>query len=249
MAIRWSFGCRLPAGTPLAATEAEIDRVVDALTRVNEEHTPQQPGGAPLIENFTVRYNDNADSPDKGSHIATVQADLLSVEVRTTTLDEIKVAWREEVGPLSDATSASFTSPTMGPGGAAIEIRVQGDDLEQLSKVAREVETWVGAFDGAYDLSNDLQAGTPQVRVRLRPGTLGTSAQGTQVARQLRSAFSGDQAQEVRIGAQDYEVTVKLAQAGRDTLATWSISSCSWASGACRWEAWPTSTWTEHTRQ
>lgn len=123
------------------------------------------------------------------------------------------------MGPLSDATSASFTSPTMGPGGAAIELRVQGNDLGELARAAAEIESWLATFDGTFDLGTDLQPGTPQVRIQLRPGALGTSAQGTAVAQQLRSAFSGDRAQDVQVGAEDYEVTVKLADAGRDTLS------------------------------
>ncbi len=213
------FRLRMPAGTPLAVTQAETERIVSALGRVDAALTPDQPEGQALVEGVTVRFNYNPDSPDVGPHIATVQADLLSVEVRTTSLDELKAAWREEVGPLSDATSASFTSAQMGPGGAAIELRVQGRDLSQLSLAAAEVEAWVAAFDGTFDLGNDLQAGTPQVHVRLRPGALGTSAQGTAVAQQLRSAFSGDRAQDVQVGAEDYEVTVKLAATGRDTLS------------------------------
>lgn len=213
------FRLRMPAGTSLATTTAEVDRVVAALQRVNTELSPEQPEGQALVNNVTVRFNNNPDSPDTGPHIATIAADLLSVEVRTTTLDEIKAAWREQLGPQSDATSASFTSAQLGPGGAPIELRVQGQDLAELSAAASEVEAWMAAFNGTFDLATDLQAGTPQMHVRLRPGVLGASAQGVQVARQLRSAFSGDRAQDVRIGAEDYEVTVKLAQSGRDALS------------------------------
>lgn len=213
------FRLRMPAGTPLEVTQAEIDRVVAGLRQVDAELTPEQPAEAPLIENVVVRMNYNPDSPDSGPHIATVKADLLSVEVRSTTLDSLKSAWRDAVGPLSDATSASFANAQMGPGGAAIELRVQGQDLEQMSEAAAEIEGWLGGFEGVFDLGTDLQAGTPQVRVRLRSGSLGSSAQSVQVAQQLRSAFSGDRAQDVRIGAQDYEVTVQLAASGRDTLS------------------------------
>ena len=213
------FRLRMPAGTTLEATQAEVDRVVAGLQQVNAELTPEQPDAAPLIENVVVRMNYNPDSPDSGPHIATVKADLLSVEVRTTSLDDLKAAWREAVGPLSDATSASFASAQMGPGGAAIELRVQGRDLQRMSDAAAEIEQWIGGFEGVFDLGTDLQPGTPQVGVRLRSGALGSSAQSIEVAQQLRSAFSGDRAQDVRIGAQDYEVTVQLANSGRDALS------------------------------
>ena len=213
------FRLRLPAGTPLEVTEAEVDRVVAGLMEVDARLTPQQPGEAPLVENVNVRMNHNPDSPDSGPHIATVTADLLNVEVRTTTIDELTSAWRDAVGPLSDATSASFTNAQVGPSGAPIELRVQGRDLGRLSEAAAAIEVWIGGFQGVFDLRTDLQPGTPQVSIRLRSGALGSAAQAASVAQQLRSAFSGEQAQDVRIGTQDYEVTVQLDASDRDTLS------------------------------
>lgn len=213
------FRLRMPAGTPLTATEAEVTRVVDALGRVNHALSPEQPRGQDLVRNVTVRHNFNSDSPDTGPHIATVQVDLLSVELRNTSINEFTQAWRAETGPLSDATTARFTAPSRGPGGAAIELRVQGNELDHLADAGQEIRRWMSEFDGVYDLSLDLEAGTPQVRVRMRQGALGASAQGTVVASQLRGAFAGLATQEVQAGAEDYEVAVMLSKTGRDTLA------------------------------
>ena len=213
------FRLRMPAGTSLRTTEAEVERSLQALKRVNESLSPEQPGGQKLVRNVTVRHNFNPDSPDQGPHIATVQVDLLTVEERTTSITEFNRAWREQTGPLSDATTARFTSKAMGPGGAAIELRVQGDDLDHLADAGQEIRRWMGEFDGVFDLSLDLEPGTPQVRVRMRPGALGTAAQGTVVANQLRAAFSGVATQEVQAGTEDYEVAVMLSKTGRDTLA------------------------------
>ncbi len=213
------FRLRLPAGTTLARTEAEVARAVAALDPVNAEFTPRQPGQQELVRNVTVRYNHNPDSPDTGPHIATVKVDLLSVEERTTTITEFTRAWREATGPLADASAARYASQSTGPGGAALELRVQGQELERLSAASQELRRWLAGFDGVFDLSVDLEPGTPQVRVRLRPGALGTSAQGTLVAQQLRAAFSGVTPQDVQAGAEDYEIMVMLDETGRDTLA------------------------------
>lgn len=211
---------RMPAGTSLPATEAAVERATDALEQVNAALSPAQPGGAALVRNVTVRFNYNPDSPDTGPHVATIQVDLLSVETRVSSIAEVTHAWREAAGPLSDATSARFSSPSMGPGGAAIEVKVQGQQLDELEEVAQLVRAWLAGYEGTLDLSYDLQPGTPQVRIHLRPGALGTRAQGTMVAQQLRAAFSGGGVvEDVQVGAEDYEVVVRLDDMGRDTLA------------------------------
>ena len=82
--------------------------VVDAAWRVSERLRAEQPDGQPLVRNVLARFNYNADVEEPGPHVATVSVDLLSVEVRNTTLAEFTAAWREEVGPLASALAASF---------------------------------------------------------------------------------------------------------------------------------------------
>lgn len=53
------------------------------------------------------------------------RAQIDQVETRVSSIAEITRRWREATGPLSDVTSARFSTPGMGPGGAAIEIKVQ----------------------------------------------------------------------------------------------------------------------------
>lgn len=214
-----SLRLRLPAGTPLNATAVEVDRAVAALDEVNASLSALQPDGQELVRNVTVSFAENADSPDTGSHVATIGVDLLSVEVRATTIDEFTTAWRDATGPLSDATSAKFSTPTMGPGGAAVEIRVQGSELELMNHASEKIVRWFGGFEGAYDLMSDLQPGTPQVRIVSRPGALGTSANGSIIAAQLQAAFSGVVAQEVRAGQDEFEISVQLDQSARASLS------------------------------
>lgn len=210
----------LPPGTSLERTKEEVARVVDAAWHVSEELAPEQPDGQPLVRNVSARFNYNPDVEETGPHVATVSVDLLSVEVRTTTLDEFTSAWREATGPLPSAVSASFgAGGRRGPGGNAIEIKIEGDDLERLEDVSAEIRAWFAEFDGVFDLSDDLQPGNPQVAVRLRPGAVGTGVTGEMIASQLRSALSGVSIEAFHERGEEYELFVELERRQRDTVA------------------------------
>ena len=210
----------MPPGTSLERTKREVDRAVEAAWRVSSELTPEQPGERPLVRNVSGRFNYNADVDESGPHLATVSVDLLSVELRTVTLEAFTGAWRKALGPLPSSAAARFTAGGRGgPGGNPIEVRIEGDDLEELEGVAAEIKEWFAGFPGVFDLSDDLQSGATQVRVRLRPGTASTGLTGADLAARLRAAFGGVSVKHVWDRGEQYELFVELDRSSRDTLA------------------------------
>ena len=209
----------LPQGTPLARTEEVVERVSRAVREVGEEFAPLQPEGRSLVRNVGVQYNRNDDAHESGSHIATVIVDLLRSEVRNARLDEVIDRWRTRVGDIPDVIALKFTEPQIGPGGRPIDIRLVGDDLEDLKAASTELIEWFRGYRGTQDLSDDLRPGKPEARLRLREGALALGLSASAVAGQLRAAFHGRNAAEVQLGPEDYEINVQLSGGDRDSLA------------------------------
>jgi multidrug efflux pump subunit AcrB len=209
----------LPQGTPLSQTETVVARVTEALGRVDAAFTPQQPDGRRLVENVLVRYNTNVDAYESGRHLATVTVDLLKSDQRTTRLDDLLKAWREEVGVVPDVIMLTFTDTQIGPAGSPIEIRLQGPDLGELKQASGELIAWLGRYRGVADLHDDLRPGKPEVRLSLREGAtlLGLNAQT--IGTQLRAAFHGSTASEIQVGPESFEIDVQLADQHQNSLA------------------------------
>ena len=213
----------LPAGTPLADTEAVVARVVSGLEEIDATFTPRQPPGADgqprqLVRNVLVQYNTNADAFETGPHVATVTADLLTAEVRDAPVDEIFRLWRETVGTLPDVISLTFKEPQVGPAGLPIEIRLQGDDLVALKAASQDLQGWLASFAGVTDLIDDLRPGKPEIQLRLREGAFGLGLDATEIARQLRAAYYGSTAAEIQVGPESFEIDVRLADAAQSSL-------------------------------
>lgn len=209
----------MPPGTPLERTEQVVEELTHALERVNERLTPQQPKQQALVENIYTKFNLNADAFEKGPHVATVFADLLKAETRNTHLNDLMDAWREEAGPIADALKISYTEPTLGPAGRNIEIRIKGNDLEQLRNLSLEVKDWLEEFPGVTNLNEDLRPGRREYRIRFRPGVLALELDSQRMASQLRAAFQGQQAAEIQVGSESYEIEVRFNRAGQDAIA------------------------------
>ncbi|PRP90144.1 putative efflux pump membrane transporter TtgB [Enhygromyxa salina] len=218
------FRLEMPAGTSLEATKRETDRVVAAAMRVSDRLSSEQPEGQALVRNSSVRFNYNSAVDASGPHLATVSLDLLSVEVRETTLSEFTDAWREELGSVANAISANFgAGGRSGPSGNAIEVRVAGDDLERLDEAAAKVEDYFAAIDGVSDLGDDLELDTAQIRVRLRPGIGTPGLTGATVASQIKAALAGVSVENLLERGEEFEVFVELERNHRDTIADLEI--------------------------
>ena len=209
----------LPQGTPLARTEAAVERITQALARVDAAFTPEQPDGRALVRNVLIQYNKNADSFETGPHLATVTADLLSGELREGRIDDFLSLWRREVGEIPDVLSLTFKEPQFGPAGQPIEIRLQGPDLIDLKQASRALLAWLGRYDGVVDLNDDLRPGKPEFRLHLRDGATALGLDAATVASQLRAAYHGDTADEIQVGAESFEIDVQHAVADQDSLA------------------------------
>lgn len=209
----------MPQGTPLSRTEDVAAQVVAALKDVDRALTPDQPGAQALVQRVITHFNFNRSAGESGAHVATVSADLLGAETRTTTLDELIAQWHAAMGPLAGVSSLILTEPGIGPQGIAVEIRLSASDLDVLQAAGHatlaELQTYVGVRNGSFD----LHPGKPELRLTLAPGTqaLGVSAQD--VAGQLRSAFLGTTISTVRRGNIAHEVEIVQVKSDRDSRA------------------------------
>jgi HAE1 family hydrophobic/amphiphilic exporter-1 len=208
----------LPQGTPLVRTEEIVADLVAALKQVDQEFTPRQKSGQRLVRNISVLYNTNRDAYENGPHVATVSADLLSAEKRVGSIDEMLALWRSLVGEPADVISLKFTDQERGVAGKAIDIRLQGNRLDQLKQASLELQQWLRGFQGVLDLSDDLRPGKPEIRIQLKPeaGVFGVTSR--MVADEVRAALHGGTRLEVQAGQEAQDIVVRLLPGDRNSV-------------------------------
>lgn len=204
----------MPGGTPLKRTEEVVQQLLDALDKTGQELGAQET--TPLIKAVTVSYNENADAYEQGPHLATITADLLTAETRNTKIQQILDGWRQHTGTLAQAQNISFKEPAIGPSGRAIEIRLSGNDLAQLTEASFQLQHWLKGYPGVSNLMGDLRPGNPEYTLTLKPGAMNLGIDAQTIANQTRAAFQGTKVLETNVDLETYEVSVKLSQDSRD---------------------------------
>ncbi len=206
----------MPQGTPLARTEEAVAQVVDALMKINGDL--EQPDGQDLVQAVQVRYNENLSAGESGPHVATIGVDLLTAEARATSLDELIPLWREEIGAIYGLINMAIQEPGFGPAGVPIEIRIQGDDLDQMKLVSGDLVDYLNGYVGVFNVMDDLRPGKPQRQFSLSSGASALGFTSESVASQLRSGMLGDIIDSLQLGDQNIEITVSQTDAERTTL-------------------------------
>ena len=112
----------------------------------------------------------------------------------------------------------SFFTIEGGPAGSPIEIQLIGDDFRQIEQAAAELKEELAAYPGTYDIADDFKPGKPERRFRIRDGAQSIGVTMSDIARQLRQGFYGEEALRIQRGKDDVKVQVRYAAEDRRSL-------------------------------
>lgn len=206
----------LAPGTTLKQTEKIMDILVSAAEKVGVQFSEEFESGRPLVQHITKQYGINADANEAGPHLATVRLDLLGAEQRNSLIGDLILAWKDEVGILSEPISLVFKEATLGPGGRDLELRIKHPDLASLKEVSVNIQQYLKQFDGVSGVVDDMRMGKEEIIISMRPGAESYGINDRMVANQLRAAFFGQRADQIQVGVENINIEVRLnkSQAG-----------------------------------
>ena len=213
----------LPQGTPIEVTDAIASRLESAALRLREDLDPdvvrdvytalgQQP--EKMSQSF---FTPLAWSRFSGSHVAEVQIALAPAEERDLSANEIGRRWRELVGPVPDADELSFVSSFFSMA-APIHVQLEGRDFEELERAADALAERLREFPGVYDVASSYQRGKREVEIEVFPEAEAHGVSLAELARQVRQAFHGEEAQRIQRGRDEVAVMVRYPADERRSL-------------------------------
>jgi len=137
---------------------------------------------------------------------------------------EIAAAWRELVGEVQGARSFNIRTERSGGGHMAerddVEIELRGQDDKIMIPVAHEIESKLEKVKGVYITSSDIDDPQSEYQISLLPYGRDLGLTQENLARQVRSAFFGEQAQRIQIGEDNVRVLVRYPKQQRESLHT-----------------------------
>jgi len=207
-----------PAGTPPAVTRNALDQVEGALLRLAEK--TQTKSGEPLLEDrLTLVGGTLSDIPSYGPQYGAVQAILLPSERRGIHVDDLMVAWEQEVGRISGVKSLTFEGLSAGPPGAPIEVWLQGSDMGHILAASDELMARLEKFDGVFQIRSDFSPGKNEMRLTLKPEARALGLTVNDLARQVYAGYYGDEAVRLQRGRDDIRVKVRYTADERSRMS------------------------------
>lgn len=211
---------RFPEGTPAAVSSAAVARIEKAAQALNNDPALETAEDGDLVQNVYSVVGEWPDYiPERGSALCEVSLELMPAERRRVDMSMVEEQWLRGIGTIPDAVSVSITRQQLGPTEKPMEIRLLGDDLEDLRRAADEVVAKFYSYQGVFDVTDDLRPGKRELRVSLKPSaaTLGITVAG--LASQLRQGLYGGEAVRLQRGLDEIKVMVSYTDADRRSLS------------------------------
>ena len=218
----------MPEGTPVQRT-AEVVRslettgyeALDRLASASGEDIESLLTGVNVTIGLPARRGGpvGAEGPaNPQANIAAVEFKLVSPEERNVTATDLQQEWREAVGTLPEAKSLSITAELIGFG-APVHVELSHPDPDRLTLLGDTVMARLRELAGVFDVQADQDQGLREIQLDVLPEarTLGLTLDD--LARQVRSAFFGNEALRVQRGREDMRVYVRLPEEERNTIA------------------------------
>ena len=188
-----------------------INIVENAIYTVNENYLLNNASSVGLIEHVSFHVKDDSE--------IVFRLALTKSEFREITANDIERLWRDEVGLLPDVRKQRYMA-SEGPAGPKISLSLSGPDPDELSLAGIELQEYLTQFQGVYDIYNSQGSGNKELLISLKPSASQVGVRLVDIARQVRQAFHGEEAQRIQRDSETINVMVRFPYADRRSIAS-----------------------------
>ena len=142
----------------------------------------------------------------------------LAKEGRPVNPKEIERRWRDKVGEIAGAKSLTFSAGQHLGGGPPVALKLQGKNYERTEAAAGELVEYLRTIEGLYEVEMSANAGPEEIKLRIKPEAEALGVTLVDLARQVREAFYGAEAQRVQRGESDVRVMVRFPRSERRSV-------------------------------
>ena len=216
---------RMQEGTPFLATEAVVNRIQRAAEELRDE-LHEESGEVVIKDIMSVAGGESiGSSRRKGSTgknesgecvFYIVEPENRTLQITTT---EIANRWREKIGPVKGAKELQFRAEIR-QGGDPLDIQLVGPNIEQLNLATGELRKYLATYDGIFDIGDSLDTGRDEIQLRIKPEAEQFGLTMSDLGRQVRQAFYGEEIQRVLRGRDELRVMLRYPAEERNSIAS-----------------------------
>jgi multidrug efflux pump subunit AcrB len=215
----------MPQGTPADVTAESVQRIEASARTVLAEIEAET--GAPVVRHvmasvgeqpFRLLQGSGTDmSRSVGAHLGEVNIELVPSEERRVTSADVMRRWRAATGQIPGAVELVFSS-TLVASGEPINVQLQGPDIARLRHAAERLKTELATYPGVADITDSFRGGKQELELTILPSAELLGLTMSDLGRQVRQAFYGEEAQRIQRGRDEVKVMVRYPAEQRRSL-------------------------------
>jgi len=198
-------------GTPASQTHDALRRVQDGLWEVDRQVSAEQGVESGAVVSAVLSFARSDVSGQIITELVKENDDVISGP-------EVLRRWREAVGSIPGVKTLGFEGATGPGGGPAISLQLMGSNIEQVARAAKDLENRIRGYEGVYDVRNSHERGTPEIKLNIKPEAESLGLTLSDLARQVRAGFYGEEVQRVQRGQDEVKVMVRFPRDERDSV-------------------------------
>ena len=218
----------MPPGTPVEQTALAVRQIRESAERVAAELSAELGGEGLVLKHIMDVAGGRAGmgrggpptsiSAANSSHQGEISIELVSGEDRLISPNEFVSRWRAATPPIVGAEEVSFVYDYFSFG-SAIDIQLSSPNVDHLEQAAELVKLKLAEFAGVFDITDSFQGGKAEIQLDILPAAESLGLTLADLARQVRQAFYGEEAQRIQRGRDDIRVMVRYPEDRRTSLA------------------------------
>jgi multidrug efflux pump subunit AcrB len=152
--------------------------------------------------------------------LGSMLVELVPSDRRDVRNPEFMREWRSRMALPAGLDALNINERQAGPPGRDVNVRLTGDNAENLKRAADEVAQALSTLPGVLDVEDDMPWGREQLIYQVSPFGEALGLTTVDLGRQLRAAFDGRIAQIYQDGRDEVEVRVQLPRDQREQYST-----------------------------
>jgi len=152
--------------------------------------------------------------------LGSILVELVPSDQRSVRNIDFISEWRDRMNLPAGLDSLNINERQSGPPGRDVNVRLTGDNAENLKQAADELGQALGTLPGVLDVEDDMPWGREQLIYQVSPFGEALGLTTVDLGQQLRAAFDGRIAQIYQDGRDEMEVRVQLPREQRERYST-----------------------------
>lgn len=206
------------AGTPFEQTERAMESVIEALDASLGDDKSALYRSLSVTIGGRLSSGMGTSGTEQRQELAVATLELAPAGTRKLSSAAIEKRWREAIGAIPGLKTLAFESSGLSSG-ADISFNLSHPDEALLLEAAERVVKDLQLVEGVNEIETTAQPGKRQIEFTLTSAGTAAGLSADDLARSIRRAYFGEEAQSIQRDGEEVEVFVRFPKTKRRSLA------------------------------